>query len=62
MRLRSSPFHFQRLFTRWAGASRKKFIGYLMRDHAKRALDRADSIIDAAYDADFPTRPNYSAC
>ena len=46
-----SPFHFQRLFTRWAGVSPKQFLGYLTLDHAKRALDRADSVLDAAYDA-----------
>ena len=46
-----SPFHFQRLFTRWAGVSRKKFIGDSMLDHAKRALDLADRVIDAAYGA-----------
>ena len=46
-----SPFHFQRLFTRWAGVSPKQFLGYLTLDHARRALDRADSVLDAAYDA-----------
>lgn len=46
-----SPFHFQRLFTRWAGVSPKQFLGYLTLDHAKRALDRAESVLDAAYDA-----------
>ena len=46
-----SPFHFQRLFTRWAGVSPKQFLGYLTLDHAKRSLDRAQSVLDAAYDA-----------
>ena len=46
-----SPFHFQRLFTRWAGVSPKQFLGYLTLDHAKRSLDRAGSVLDAAYDA-----------
>ncbi|MGB0632635.1 MAG: helix-turn-helix domain-containing protein [Alphaproteobacteria bacterium] len=46
-----SPFHFQRLFTRWAGVSPKQFLGYLTLDHAKRSLDRARSVLDAAYDA-----------
>jgi AraC family transcriptional regulator, regulatory protein of adaptative response / methylated-DNA-[protein]-cysteine methyltransferase len=46
-----SPFHFQRLFTRWAGVSPKQFLGYLTLDHAKRSLDRAESVLDAAYDA-----------
>ena len=45
-----SPFHFQRLFTRWAGVSPKQFLGYLTVGHAKRALDRAESVLDATYD------------
>lgn len=45
-----SPFHFQRLFTRWAGVSPKQFLGYLTVAHAKRALDRAESVLDASYD------------
>ena len=46
-----SPYHFQRLFTRWAGVSPKQFLGYLTLDHAKRSPDRAQSVLDAAYDA-----------
>jgi AraC family transcriptional regulator of adaptative response/methylated-DNA-[protein]-cysteine methyltransferase len=47
-----SPFHFQRLFTRWAGVSPKAFARYLGLDHA-RALLRRDgaSCLDAALDA-----------
>ena len=30
-----SPFHFQRLFTEWAGISPKKFLQYLSLDYAK---------------------------
>ena len=33
-----SPFHFQRLFTDWAGISPKKFIQYLSLDYAKGIL------------------------
>lgn len=33
-----SPFHFQRLFTDWAGVSPKKFLQYLTVEHAKRML------------------------
>jgi AraC family transcriptional regulator of adaptative response/methylated-DNA-[protein]-cysteine methyltransferase len=46
-----SPHHFQRLFTRWAGVSPKKFAGYLTLEHAKRSLAAADSVLDSAYDA-----------
>lgn len=33
-----SPFHFQRLFTEWAGVSPKKFIQYISIDYAKQLL------------------------
>lgn len=33
-----SPFHFQRLFRRWAGISPKRFLQYLTVDHAKQLL------------------------
>ncbi|MBB6501411.1 bifunctional helix-turn-helix domain-containing protein/methylated-DNA--[protein]-cysteine S-methyltransferase [Pedobacter cryoconitis] len=33
-----SPFHFQRLFTTWAGVSPKKFLQYLTVEHAKKLL------------------------
>lgn len=33
-----SPFHFQRLFTEWAGTSPKKFLQYISLEHAKKLL------------------------
>lgn len=33
-----SPFHFQRLFTEWAGTSPKKFLQYISVAHAKKLL------------------------
>jgi AraC family transcriptional regulator of adaptative response/methylated-DNA-[protein]-cysteine methyltransferase len=33
-----SPFHFQRLFTEWAGTSPKKFLQYISVEHAKNML------------------------
>lgn len=33
-----STFHFQRLFTEWAGASPKKFLQYISVEHAKKLL------------------------
>ena len=47
-----SPFHFQRLFTRWAGVSPKGLARYLSIGHA-RALLRRDGVscLDAAYEA-----------
>ncbi len=46
-----SPFHLQRLFTRWAGISPKRFVQYLTAEHAKRLLAESHSVLDAAYDA-----------
>ena len=31
-----SPFHFQRMFTDWAGVSPKKFLQYITVEHAKK--------------------------
>ncbi|MGH6718431.1 MAG: helix-turn-helix domain-containing protein, partial [Alphaproteobacteria bacterium] len=46
-----SPFHFQRLFQRWAGISPKRFLQFLTVDHARRLLDAGASVLDAALDA-----------
>jgi AraC family transcriptional regulator of adaptative response/methylated-DNA-[protein]-cysteine methyltransferase len=48
-----SPFHFQRLFTQWAGVSPKKFLQYLSLDHAKSILkhDKQISLFDLSYEA-----------
>lgn len=43
-----SPFHFQRLFTDWAGVSPKKFLQYLSLEHAKQILKQHASIAEAA--------------
>jgi AraC family transcriptional regulator, regulatory protein of adaptative response / methylated-DNA-[protein]-cysteine methyltransferase len=46
-----SPFHFQRLFSDWAGVSPKKFLQYLSVEYAKSILnDRQATIFDAAYE------------
>ncbi|MDH3771857.1 MAG: methylated-DNA--[protein]-cysteine S-methyltransferase [Nitrospirota bacterium] len=45
-----SPFHAQRVFTRWAGISPKRFLGLLTVGHAKAALQAGESVLDAAYD------------
>ena len=46
-----SPFHFQRLFTEWAGVSPKKFIQYLSLEYAKSLLkDRSSTLLDTAYE------------
>ncbi len=44
-----SPFHFQKLFTEWAGVSPKKFTQYLTLEYAKSLLqNRSTSLLDAA--------------
>lgn len=46
-----SPYHFQRLFTEWAGVSPKKFLQYISVRHAKSVLqDRQATLFDAAYE------------
>jgi AraC family transcriptional regulator of adaptative response/methylated-DNA-[protein]-cysteine methyltransferase len=45
-----SPFHAQRLFTRWAGISPKRFLGLLTVGHAKAVLQAGESVLDATYE------------
>ena len=45
-----SPFHLQKLFTRWAGLSPKGFLQCVTLDHARRLLQGQDSILDVSYD------------
>ena len=46
-----SPFHFQRLFTNWAGISPKKFLQYISIRHAKNILKNGQAtLFDAAYE------------
>ncbi|MGN8070757.1 bifunctional helix-turn-helix domain-containing protein/methylated-DNA--[protein]-cysteine S-methyltransferase [Mucilaginibacter sp. 22184] len=46
-----SPFHFQRLFTDWAGISPKKFLQYLSLDYAKNLLkDKQATLFAAAFE------------
>jgi AraC family transcriptional regulator, regulatory protein of adaptative response / methylated-DNA-[protein]-cysteine methyltransferase len=46
-----SPFHFQRVFKRWAGISPKRFLQYVTLAHAKQALAQDASVLDAALEA-----------
>ncbi len=44
-----SPFHFQKMFTDWAGVSPKKFLQYITVEHAKRMLQKEGAtLFDAA--------------
>ncbi len=46
-----SPAHFQRLFSRWAGISPKRFQQYLTLGHAKRLLEERHTTLEAAQGA-----------
>lgn len=47
-----SEYHFQRLFSRWAGISPKGFLQFLTLQHAKTLLEDADqSVLQAALEA-----------
>lgn len=46
-----SEFHFQRLFTRWAGVSPKRYLQFLTVEHAKTRLAASRSTLDLAADA-----------
>lgn len=45
-----SPFHFQRLFQRWAGVSPKRFLQFLTVEHARRLLAADAPVLDVALD------------
>jgi len=46
-----SPFHFQRLFTEWAGTSPKKFLQYVSVSYAKRLLQTEQAnLFDVAFE------------
>lgn len=46
-----SPFHFQRIFTEWAGISPKRFLQFLTVDYLKEKLLQAKNLIEAAEQA-----------
>ena len=46
-----SEYHFQRLFSRWAGTSPKRFLQFLTIQHAKKLLAESQSILDTTYEA-----------
>lgn len=43
-----SPYHFQKIFTEWAGISPKKFLQYLTVDYLKQKLAESRNLIEAA--------------
>jgi len=46
-----SPFHFQRMFTEWAGVSPKKFLQFITVEYAKKLLkENQATLFDAAFE------------
>lgn len=49
--LHLSPFHFQRIFTEWAGTTPKKFLQYISIEHAKKLLaSQQATLTDTAHE------------
>ncbi len=49
-----SPFHFQRLFSDWAGTTPKKFLQYISLAHAKNLLtEKQATLFDTAFETGF---------
>lgn len=46
-----SPFHFNRLFTRWAGTSPQRFLRFLTKEYAKQVLAESGDVLTATYQA-----------
>src|SRR5215469_7324673 len=46
-----SPFHFQRLFSRYVGISPKSFVGHLTFEHVRAGLLDGQSLLETAFDA-----------
>jgi len=44
-----SEFHFQRLFTRWAGVSPKRFLQFLTKEGAKELLNYSENLLDTTH-------------
>ena len=47
----ASPYHFQRLFSRWVGLSPKKYVQFLTLERAKACLDASQSVLGATFAA-----------
>jgi len=44
-----SEFHFQRLFTRWAGISPKRFLQFVTKEHARDLLHQSENLLDTTH-------------
>ncbi len=46
-----SEYHFQRVFSRWAGISPKRFLQFLTLEHAKQQLAESKPVLEAALES-----------
>ena len=44
-----SEYHFQRLFTRWAGVSPKRFLQFLTKEGAKGLLEQSENLLETTH-------------
>lgn len=44
-----SEYHFQRVFSRWAGISPKRFLQFLTKESAKLLLAKSENLLDTTY-------------
>lgn len=44
-----SEYHFQRLFTKWAGISPKRFMQFLTKEHAKELLAQSENLLETTH-------------
>jgi AraC family transcriptional regulator of adaptative response/methylated-DNA-[protein]-cysteine methyltransferase len=44
-----SEYHFQRIFTRWAGVSPKRFLQFLTKEGAKELLSQSENLLDTTH-------------
>lgn len=45
-----SEYHFQRIFSRWAGISPKRFLQFITKEGAKNLLAKSENLLDTTYD------------
>ncbi|WP_337043387.1 methylated-DNA--[protein]-cysteine S-methyltransferase [Emticicia sp. 17c] len=46
-----SEFHFNRLFSKWAGTTPQRFMRFLTKEFAKEKLAQSDNLLDATFEA-----------
>jgi AraC family transcriptional regulator of adaptative response/methylated-DNA-[protein]-cysteine methyltransferase len=44
-----SPFHFERMFSRWAGTTPQRFLRYLTKEYARQLLEAAKDVAEVSY-------------